>query len=52
MAEHRRVLLGLGSNLGDRRRYLAALIDRAAQLAAERDQQARLEVAQMLEAAR
>jgi len=27
MAEHRRVLLGLGSNLGDRRRYLREAID-------------------------
>ena len=35
----------IGINIGNRRRYLAALIDRAAQLAHERDQQARLATA-------
>jgi signal transduction histidine kinase len=35
----------IGASVGDRHRYLAALIDRAAQLAAERDQRALLEVA-------
>jgi signal transduction histidine kinase len=32
----------LGINIGNRRRYVAALLDRAAQLARERDQQAQL----------
>ena len=32
----------LGTNAGQRRRYIAALVDRAAQLARERDQQAEL----------
>jgi signal transduction histidine kinase len=32
----------VGINIGNRRRYLAAIIDRAAQLARERDQQAQL----------
>lgn len=35
----------IGINMGNRRRYLAALIDRAAQLAHERDQQAQLAAA-------
>lgn len=35
----------IGINVGNRRRYLAALIDRAAQLARERDQQAQLATA-------
>jgi len=35
----------IGASAGDRRRYLAALIDRAAQLAAEQDRRAQLEVA-------
>jgi signal transduction histidine kinase len=35
----------IGSNIGNRRRYLAALIDRAAQLARERDQQGLLATA-------
>jgi len=39
------VALMIGSGVGDRRRYTAALIERAAQLAEERDQRARLEVA-------
>jgi signal transduction histidine kinase len=32
----------IGNNIGNRRRYVAALLDRAAQLARERDQQAQL----------
>jgi signal transduction histidine kinase len=32
----------VGANIGNRRRYVAALLDRAAQLARERDQQAQL----------
>lgn len=36
----------LGINLGNRRRYLAAVIDRAHQLAFERDQRAKLAVAE------
>ncbi|MHA3684989.1 sensor histidine kinase [Leucobacter sp. HY1908] len=36
----------LGINLGNRRRYLAAIIDRAHQLARERDQRAKLAVAE------
>jgi signal transduction histidine kinase len=35
----------VGINIGNRRRYVVALIDRAAQLARERDQQARLAAA-------
>lgn len=35
----------IGTNIGNRRRYLQALIDRAEQLARERDQQARLAAA-------
>ena len=35
----------IGSNIGNRRRYLGALIDRAAQLARERDQQATIAAA-------
>lgn len=40
------VVLLVGINLGNRRRYLAAIIDRAHQLARERDQLARLAVAE------
>ncbi|MBK0421114.1 two-component sensor histidine kinase [Leucobacter sp. CSA2] len=39
-------ILMLGINLGNRRRYLAAIIDRAHQLARERDQRAQLAVAE------
>ncbi|WP_017793912.1 sensor histidine kinase [Leucobacter salsicius] len=39
-------ILMLGINLGNRRRYLAAVIDRAHQLVLERDQQAKLAVAE------
>ncbi|MBK0418635.1 two-component sensor histidine kinase [Leucobacter sp. CSA1] len=39
-------ILMLGINLGNRRRYLAAIIDRAHQLARERDQLAQLAVAE------
>ncbi|WP_336659607.1 sensor histidine kinase [Leucobacter sp. USHLN153] len=39
-------VLMLGINLGNRRRYLAAIIDRAHQLARERDQLAQLAVAE------
>ena len=39
-------VLLVGINLGNRRRYLAAIIDRANQLARERDQLARLAVAE------
>jgi signal transduction histidine kinase len=39
------VVLLIGSNLGNRRRYLNALIDRAAQLARERDAQGQLATA-------
>lgn len=35
----------IGSNIGNRRRYLTALLDRAAQLARERDQQGQLATA-------
>jgi signal transduction histidine kinase len=38
-------VLLVGSNIGNRRRYLEALIDRAAQLARERDQQGQLATA-------
>ncbi|MEB4615247.1 sensor histidine kinase [Leucobacter sp. M11] len=38
------VLLMFGINMGNRRRYLAALIDRAEQLARERDQRAKIAV--------
>lgn len=38
------IALVLGTSIGDRRRYLAALLERAAQLATERDQRARLAV--------
>ncbi len=40
------VILLIGINLGNRRRYLAAIIDRAHQLARERDQLAMLAVAE------
>lgn len=40
------VILLIGINLGNRRRYLAAIIDRANQLARERDQLAQLAVAE------
>jgi signal transduction histidine kinase len=36
------IALAIGATIGNRRRYLAALIDRARQLARERDQQAQL----------
>lgn len=39
-------ILMLGINLGNRRRYLAAVIDRAHQLALERDQRAKLAVSE------
>lgn len=39
-------VLMLGINLGNRRRYLAAIIDRAHQLALERDQRAKLAVSE------
>lgn len=39
-------ILMLGINLGNRRRYLAAIIDRAHQLVLERDQRAKLAVAE------
>ena len=39
-------VLMLGINLGNRRRYLAAIIDRAHQLAQERDQRAKLAVSE------
>lgn len=40
------VILLVGINLGNRRRYVAAIIDRARQLARERDQRAQLAVAE------
>ena len=39
------VVLLIGINIGNRRRYVVALIDRAAQLARERDQQSQIAVA-------
>ena len=39
------VVVLVGINIGNRRRYVVALLDRAAQLARERDQQARLAAA-------